>query len=109
VSVHDGLLDVAWFCVCKLGGSLAEEMNVSFVVVRWIKCECIGRQNGFCGNCLIRVASRHYIKSIRMFEDDVTSPGHALVIQGNAVGSLGWWRDVCNLKNVCLLSDVTVL
>jgi hypothetical protein len=22
-SVHDGLLDVAWFCVCKLGGSLA--------------------------------------------------------------------------------------
>ena len=24
-SVHDGLLDVAWFCVCKLGGSLAED------------------------------------------------------------------------------------
>ena len=23
LSVHDGLLDVAWFCVCKLGGSLA--------------------------------------------------------------------------------------
>ncbi len=33
LSVHDGLLDVAWFCVCNLGGSLAEEMNVSFVVV----------------------------------------------------------------------------
>ncbi len=31
--VHDGLLDVVWFCVCKLGGSLAGEMNVSFVVV----------------------------------------------------------------------------
>jgi hypothetical protein len=29
----DGLLDVAWFCVCKLGGSLAGEMNVSWVVV----------------------------------------------------------------------------
>ena len=55
------------------------------------------------------VTGMHDIKSIRMFEDDVTSPGHALVIQGNAVGSLGWWRDVCNLKNVCLLSDVTVL
>ncbi len=23
LSVHDGLLDVAWFCVCKLGCSLA--------------------------------------------------------------------------------------
>jgi hypothetical protein len=23
LSVHDGLLEVAWFCVCKLGGSLA--------------------------------------------------------------------------------------
>jgi hypothetical protein len=23
LSVHDGLLDVTWFCVCKLGGSLA--------------------------------------------------------------------------------------
>ena len=21
--VHDGFLDVAWFCVCKLGGSMA--------------------------------------------------------------------------------------
>ena len=27
-NVHDGLLDVAWFCVCKLGGSLT-------VRVRW--------------------------------------------------------------------------
>ncbi len=23
-SLHDGLLDVAWFCVCKLGGSWAK-------------------------------------------------------------------------------------
>jgi hypothetical protein len=23
LSVHDGVLDVAWFCVSKLGGSLA--------------------------------------------------------------------------------------
>jgi hypothetical protein len=22
-SIHDGLLDIAWFYVCKLGGSLA--------------------------------------------------------------------------------------
>jgi hypothetical protein len=33
MSVHDGLFDVAWFCVCKLGGSSAGEMNVSSVVV----------------------------------------------------------------------------
>ena len=31
--VHDGFLDVAWFCVCKLGGSLAGEMNVSWVLM----------------------------------------------------------------------------
>ncbi len=30
LSVHDGLLDVAWFCVFKLGGSLAG-VNISFV------------------------------------------------------------------------------
>jgi hypothetical protein len=23
ISIHDGLLNVAWFCVCKSGGSLA--------------------------------------------------------------------------------------
>ncbi len=23
LSLHDGLLDIAWFCVCKLGGSMA--------------------------------------------------------------------------------------
>ncbi len=32
-SVHDGSLDVAWFCVCKLGSLLVGKMNVSFVVV----------------------------------------------------------------------------
>ncbi len=32
LSVHDGLLDVAWFCVCKLVGSLGG-MNVSWVMV----------------------------------------------------------------------------
>jgi hypothetical protein len=42
----------------------------------------------------------HYIKSIRMFEDDVTYPEHALVIQGGSLGGLGWWSDVCNLRNV---------
>jgi hypothetical protein len=38
----------------------------------WGKCECFGRHKGLCGCCLIRVTSMHYIKSIRMFEDDVT-------------------------------------
>jgi hypothetical protein len=46
---------------CKLGG--------------WPKCECVWRQKGLCGSSLIRVTSMHYIKSTRMFEDEVTSPG----------------------------------
>jgi hypothetical protein len=36
------------------------------------KCECVGRWKGLCGSCLIRVTSMHYIKSVRMLEDDVT-------------------------------------
>ncbi len=51
------------------------------VVVR-CKCECVGRQKGVCGSCLIRVASMHYIKSIRMFEGDVTSSEHEDVHSG---------------------------
>ena len=43
---------------------------------------------------LIRVTSMRYIKSIRMFEDDVTST------DGGSLGGLGWWSDVCNLQNV---------
>ena len=57
-------VQVGWFVgggnECKLG-----------VVVR-CKCECVGRQKGLCGSCLIRATSMHHIKSIRMFEDDVT-------------------------------------
>jgi len=41
-----------------------------------------------------------------MFEDDVTRPEHALVIQGASLGGLVRWSDVCNLKNVCLLRAV---
>jgi hypothetical protein len=33
LSAHDGLLEFAWFCECKLGSSLVGEVNVSFVVV----------------------------------------------------------------------------
>ena len=33
LSAHDSLSDVAWFCVCKLGGSLAGGMNVSWVLM----------------------------------------------------------------------------
>ena len=33
LSVHDGLLDVAMFCVYKLGGSLAGDEYISWVVV----------------------------------------------------------------------------
>jgi surface protein len=43
----------------------------------------------------------HDIKSIRMFEDDVTRPEHARVIQGSSLGELGWWHDACSSKNLC--------
>ena len=42
LSVYDGLLDVAWCCVCKLGGSLAGEMNVSFVVAVGASASALG-------------------------------------------------------------------
>jgi hypothetical protein len=44
---------------CKLGGG-------------GLKCEYVGRQKGLRGRCLLRVTSMHYIKSIRICEDDVT-------------------------------------
>jgi surface protein len=45
----------------------------------------------------------HHIKSIRMFEDDVTWPEHALVIQEGSLGGSRWWSGICNLKNGYLL------
>jgi hypothetical protein len=63
---------------CKLGGSSAgDECKWGG---GWCKCECVGRQKGLCGSCLIRDTRKHYIKSIRMFEDDVTKPEHALLL-----------------------------
>ncbi len=70
VAGHDGLLEVAWFCVYPLGGSLAGD--ACKLGGDWCKSECVGRQKGLCGSCLIRVTSMHYMKSIRMFGDDVT-------------------------------------
>ena len=55
------LVRFAWFCLCKLGGSLAGD-ECKFCGVGWCKCECIGRQKGLYGSCLIRVRK----------EDDVT-------------------------------------
>ena len=44
LSVHDGLLDVAWCCVCKLVGSLAgDECKLGD---GWLKFKCVGRQTG---------------------------------------------------------------
>jgi hypothetical protein len=37
-SVHDSLLDVAWFCVCKLGSS----MHASFVMVAGESASALG-------------------------------------------------------------------
>ena len=91
-------MDVAWFCVCKLGVFIGGGwMEVWWW---WYKCECVGRQKGLCGSSLICVTSMHSIKSIRMFDDIVTWPEHALVIQGGSLGGLGWWSVVCNLMNV---------
>ncbi len=67
----------------------------------------VGRRKGLCGSCLFCVTSVHYIKSIRMFEDDVSLREQAFVIGGGALGGLGWWSDVCNLKKVCLFWAVT--
>jgi hypothetical protein len=36
------------------------------------------------------VTSMHNIKSVPMFEDDATSPEHAVVMQGGSLGGLGW-------------------
>jgi hypothetical protein len=83
LSVHDGLSNITWFCVCKLGDSLAG-MNVSWVVV--------GASASALGNrrvCVIRVTSMRDMNSMRMFEEDVTIPEDARVIQGG--GSLGVW------------------
>jgi hypothetical protein len=45
LSVHDGLLDVAWFCVCKLGGSLAgDECKLGG---GWIKVRVRWETEGF--------------------------------------------------------------
>ncbi len=44
----------------------------------------------------------HDIKSIPMFEDDVTSSDHAIVIQGGSLWYLGWCSDLCDLKNFSL-------
>ncbi len=95
LSVHGGLLDVAWFRVCKLGCSSAWEMNVSWMMIVgfvWKSSDS-------------RVTCMHYIESIRMFEDGVSSLEHAaLVMQGGSLlGGSGRWSNVCNLKN-CLAS-----
>ncbi len=48
-------MGVAWFCVCKLSGSLVGEMNVTFVVV-------VGRWE------IEEFVRMHYIKSICVSE-----------------------------------------
>ncbi len=53
---------------------------------------------------------QHALHQVDMYvwEDDVTWPELALVIQGGSLGGLGWWSDICQLKNGCLLWAVTV-
>ncbi len=66
-------MDVTWFRVCKLDGSLAGEMSVSWVLMVGGSASALGDRSVLCGSCLIRVTSMHDMKSIRMFEDDVTN------------------------------------
>jgi hypothetical protein len=47
-------------------------MNVSWAVVVGESASALGDEKGLCGSCLIRVTSMHDIKSIHLFEDDVT-------------------------------------
>ncbi len=64
-SVQYSFLDVArYFGVCKLGGSLTGEMDVSWVVVdRCKSASALGYRRGLCGTSPMRVTSIHDIKS----------------------------------------------
>ncbi len=42
LSVHNGSLDVAWFCVCKLGWFVGRGVIVSFVVVIGASASALG-------------------------------------------------------------------
>jgi hypothetical protein len=42
LSVHDGSLDVLWFCVCKLWWFVGGEVKVSFVVVVGASASALG-------------------------------------------------------------------
>jgi hypothetical protein len=56
------------FGVCKLGGSLAGEMNVNWmVVVRCKSASALGDRRGLCESSLMRVTSMHGIKSRRAY------------------------------------------
>jgi hypothetical protein len=74
LSVLDGLLDVAWFFCVQVGWFVGGGNECKFYGGSgcWWKCECIGRQKGLCGSDVIRVTGTHDIKSVGMFEDDVT-------------------------------------
>ncbi len=52
MSVHNGLLDVAWFCVYKLGGLLAGD-DFKLGGGGCCKCDCVGRQKCLYECCLI--------------------------------------------------------
>jgi hypothetical protein len=58
LSVHDGSLDVVWFCVCKLGCSLAGEVNVSYVVVVGASASALGDRR-VCVEVVCLVCHQH--------------------------------------------------
>ena len=86
------LWDFMLICHCdsrrfSRGFGLVEWCNRGFFHLLFLRVDCECNRPSF-GSCLIRVTSMHDIKSIRMFEDDVTWLEHALVIEG---GFLGVW------------------
>ncbi len=75
-------VQVGWF----VGGGGG--VNVSWVLMVGGSASALGDRSVLCGSCLNRLTSMHDMKSIRMFEDDVTPPEHALVIQGGSLGGV---------------------
>ncbi len=44
LSVHDGLLGVAWICMLQVGWIVCGKSECKFCGAGWCKCESVGRQ-----------------------------------------------------------------
>jgi hypothetical protein len=79
LSVHDSLLDVVWLCVCTLGGSLAGEVHVSFVVVVGASVSALGdRMVLFVCECNRHSFLATVFESASVFYGDLSHEGLSL-------------------------------